>query len=579
VNSLRDIRVGSTVAARRIAETPSAGRLIAIVVGVDEYREPSIRDLKCAVNDAESVANSLRQTQPAELLDLTMAASPAREPGAAHPDREGVLRLLRRAASLAGDEDTVLLFFAGHGTMIGGHPCFLPADAALCAGGEGVEVTAALRVDEVQAAFADCKCRRRVMFLDCCQNSFVSDQSAESPPSPLAASWDRSVSWRTGMPVSNGLVDAFAQLPKGWSILLACGPNELSLEDCDWGEHGVFSHFLAAGLRGQADLDGDGIVSLAELSQFLADRIPKQARAVLEDLAFRGETMPGQPHQTPTIIWGGPVVFPLTQANGGERNRFQPGILRLALRFLGGPLPYPLTVPDMARYGLAVLYATAMALTALGFSLRRGESPEYALALGIGLVSALLWIAAVALAVAANESRWHRGGYVTGWLALAWHVAVFWLLAAAGSSAGAAAAHPAAAMQLGIELFLLLALLVVFGFNVVQAIVSTASLVKREERVVLRRAFTQLDRMWIHAELPNAIAMVSAHTKLYQFVGLGADLLILAHACYLLAAGQLTAASGVALGRDIVLFVLIQWQGQGDAANYNHLRRLILPVQ
>ena len=46
----------------------------------------------------------------------------------------------------------------------------------------------------------------------------------------------------------------------GSSCFLAA-PGEESLEDVGWGLHGIFSHMLAEGLRGRANLNGDGLCS------------------------------------------------------------------------------------------------------------------------------------------------------------------------------------------------------------------------------------------------------------------------------------------------------------------------------
>ncbi len=44
--------------------------------------------------------------------------------------------------------------------------------------------------------------------------------------------------------------------------------------------HGLFTHFLVQGLRGAADLDRDGIVSLQEIYQYLEQQVSQKSRAM-----------------------------------------------------------------------------------------------------------------------------------------------------------------------------------------------------------------------------------------------------------------------------------------------------------
>lgn len=56
--------------------------------------------------------------------------------------------------------------------------------------------------------------------------------------------------------------------------LLSCQPNELSLESPDFGGgHGAFSYFLEKGLSGKANLDGDSLINIMEISRFLRDSV------------------------------------------------------------------------------------------------------------------------------------------------------------------------------------------------------------------------------------------------------------------------------------------------------------------
>ncbi len=52
------------------------------------------------------------------------------------------------------------------------------------------------------------------------------------------------------------------------------GPNEVSGED-DELRHGVFTYFLLEGLRGKADTDKDGIITVDEIYRYVSREVPR----------------------------------------------------------------------------------------------------------------------------------------------------------------------------------------------------------------------------------------------------------------------------------------------------------------
>jgi len=550
----------------------SEPRLLAIVVGIDRYTSAAIPDLCCAVNDAESVACAILQTQSKDALCLTLLTDPPLESSEGRPARESILAAARALSIVTEEPDTLLFYFAGHGGMLDGRPCLFPSDARLdLTDAANPRLAGAISVDELQDVFRNCPCRRRVMFLDCCQNAFSAGASAQQWLATGDASPSRSLPWRTGVPLAGELVDAFQQAGRGWSLLLACGPNEVSLEDPQWGGHGIFSHFLATGLRGDADLDRDGVVSLPELVQYLSVRVPGQAEAVVDELRRRGGPAPTQQRQTPTVIWSGPIALPLTRCHSEQRAPWRARVATQWLHLLARPLPYPMAAQGMARYGTAGWYALAMGLLAALVMLRSGwEAPLVPAAL-IALISGLLWLANFALAAAANELRWHTGGYVAGILTSLWHALVFVVLA------GLIRGHPQEVVELATGLFALLCVMIIFAHNALHCIIALADLVKRNLRVAGRRALMQLDRQGINADIDNMIAMVSAHPRVYLMVGLIVSVLAIAQAVYVLATTPLERGLSLYLALDFVLVTLVQWQVHWFAAAYRKLRGILLP--
>ena len=348
---------------------------------------------------------------------------------------------------------------------------------------------------------------------------------------------------------------------------------------------GWTDHFLAAGLGGQADLDGDGVVSLAELAQYLGRRVGRQAQAVIEEerersasgAQLRGALPICQERQTPTMFWAGPMDFPLTRGSNVARRGFQPDVTAAARRYVWGELPYRLPLLPQVRYGLATLWGLGVTLSLLSFPTFPPTAGWIAWAVICGVLCGGLWLVLLALAAAANEAGWHAGGYATGWAAAALHLAIFVVTVVLGIAGASWPAVTSDVFPLAAALMVLLSLVIVFGCNEVQAVIVLADLVQRDDRVVLRRAFRHLDRHWLQARLNNQLAMVSAHPVVYQLLGLCLSLAILAHAVYLwfsnLAGGEMY----LLLARDFALIVLILWQTQWYPAAYHGLYRHVLP--
>ena len=62
----------------------------------------------------------------------------------------------------------------------------------------------------------------------------------------------------------------------GLALLASAEANEVSFEDFKWGGgHGVFTHYLLEGMRGAADIDANGIITIGELFEYVRDNAQK----------------------------------------------------------------------------------------------------------------------------------------------------------------------------------------------------------------------------------------------------------------------------------------------------------------
>lgn len=60
-------------------------------------------------------------------------------------------------------------------------------------------------------------------------------------------------------------------------MITASGPNEVALESPELG-HGIFTYYLLEGLAGKADRNGDGLVTVSELYEYVEDQVDRKAR-------------------------------------------------------------------------------------------------------------------------------------------------------------------------------------------------------------------------------------------------------------------------------------------------------------
>lgn len=231
------------------------GRIWAVVVGINDYRHT--RDLKYAVNDARGF-----RTYLLDYLGVPEGQVFVLEDEEATRSRVQSLlgtELKRRASA----EDTVIIFYAGHGAVEadpldpdgdGFEKYLLPSDARL----DDLYSTA-IAMKEIYTVFQRIRAERLVFIADTCYSG------ASGGRSMLAANTRAALSEKFFERISRG---------KGRVILSACSANEVSKEDDGLG-HGLFSYYLLEGLKGEADQDADGIITVSELFGYLSRKVPE----------------------------------------------------------------------------------------------------------------------------------------------------------------------------------------------------------------------------------------------------------------------------------------------------------------
>ena len=221
----------------------ASGSVYALVVGVDDYRDPRIADLRYAEADARAVKEALTHPQygvvPAEnLVLLTGAEATYRNISRALEEK-----LVRRATR---PEDMVFFYFAGHGAE-GPH---LSRGAAYYLVPQDAEadnlMSTAIDKGRLQFLWGAVAARRKIFITDACHSGGMQNMKVLS---------------------AQGL-----ETVEGFITLAAARADQLSWELPRLG-HGIFTYSLTGGLMGGAEKGNDGLVSIGELGEYLRQQM------------------------------------------------------------------------------------------------------------------------------------------------------------------------------------------------------------------------------------------------------------------------------------------------------------------
>ncbi|MFM9948378.1 MAG: caspase family protein [Saprospiraceae bacterium] len=156
--------------------------------------------------------------------------------------RANILQSMRSVFFRADENDVVLFYFSGHGLQ----GAFLPIDY------DGINNS--LSHEEIREILKISKAKHKLVLADACHSG-----SLMVVKTPLYITLEK-------------FYKAFEETQGGMALLLSSKGEEFSLEDGGL-RSGIFSHFLIRGLKGEADGDGDKIVTIKELFDFVYQKV------------------------------------------------------------------------------------------------------------------------------------------------------------------------------------------------------------------------------------------------------------------------------------------------------------------
>jgi WD40 repeat protein len=267
-----------------------------LAIGIDNYDNSNF-DLRFAVADAQDFAQELQHAQTLrgsyERVDVipllndqatraNILAALARlagqdDPKGASPSGSDLGKLAR-----AEPEDTVFIFYAGHGTAAGDRFYLIPHDLgykgardALAAAGVNTIINHSISDEDLEHSLEQVDAGRIVLVIDAC-NSGQALVSKEKRRGPMN---------------SKGLAQLAYE--KGMYVLTAAQSYQAALEVAQLG-HGLLTYALVdEGLKqGAADFSPkDGEIELREWLDFATERVPELELSKIEEAQRDGRTI------------------------------------------------------------------------------------------------------------------------------------------------------------------------------------------------------------------------------------------------------------------------------------------------
>jgi Caspase domain len=250
-----------------------------VLVGVNHYEDRhSFGELEVCAHDATKVREQLIAGgfDSGHIHLLTDKESLL-------PLYENILAALQIVANDTKPDDLLLFYFSGHGQVDtkSGESYLIPRN-----GRSAVLSDTAVAISRVKKIMLDAGAQKKVIVLDACHSG-------------------ADIGTKGAQPMSAGFIDQVFKQAQGLAIMSSCTEGQLSYE---WPEEqcSVFTYYFLEALRGHADRDNKGFVTVHDVSRYVVNGVKGWARQHLLN-------------QTPTLHYV--VVGDITIADCATPNR------------------------------------------------------------------------------------------------------------------------------------------------------------------------------------------------------------------------------------------------------------------
>jgi C-terminal peptidase prc len=269
------------------------GQTYTVIVGVSEYKDPNILPKPTAESDAQAFYDLLtnesnRALYPADRVRLLLGKADAKRPHEL-ATRDNIAKALKWAFTTAKEDDTIVLYWNGHGGPVSKGACFFAKDSTL----DG-RVKDAISGADIESDLEKTKSNRILVLLDVNFRGYKINKE-KYPEFGL----DKRFTVFTGIKDEDRDEEA---LPKPIVCLSA---NDGLTESPVVNGRGLFTKVVDEALTGKADRFGDeadGVVTVDELIEYFVKEYP---------VRFQKAIKASEPQRL--FVFGRSTHFPLTR--------------------------------------------------------------------------------------------------------------------------------------------------------------------------------------------------------------------------------------------------------------------------
>lgn len=274
----------------------------ALLIGVGTYENAPNLNVPVTTADAEQVAMVLGDPQycgyPSGQITLL------RDDQAT---RTGILQALENLAASASKDDTVFLFYSGHGHYGEDGTYYLTTNDMQLTADRKVADGTAVRQDELLAALQRVQAERVLLIFNACHSGEISPTlAADDPPF-------------TGAPLPVPTAAALLSTGSGRLIVTACRENQYAYVGA--GQNTIFVAALVQGLRGQGVSSRRGFISAFDLYSEVYDTVTKTVQQTIPQ-ATRDRYSATQEPELTVLKGVGPFAVALYQGASATLGEF-----------------------------------------------------------------------------------------------------------------------------------------------------------------------------------------------------------------------------------------------------------------
>ena len=223
--------------------------LYVLTLAINKYRDKSLW-LNYCVSDANAIAESFKSQESGLYENVYVSSLQDGE-----VTKEGISEEFKRLSSLVSSDDVFIFYISGHGTTYDdGDYYYLPVNIRYTSR-EEIPIQGVSKNDLIEN-LSLIKAGKTLLMLDTCNSGAF-----------FANSGQRGLSEKTA-------IDRLTRAT-GHATLAASSDSQSALEGYEG--HGVFTYVLLEGLKGEADSNDDGFVTLLELASYVENEVPERS--------------------------------------------------------------------------------------------------------------------------------------------------------------------------------------------------------------------------------------------------------------------------------------------------------------